>query len=187
MTGRLLLVALLAASPLQALDDAVRADVQAHRRPWLEAPMRIATEASRPALAAGFAVALLAGPAGRALALEMAVALVPLNAVVELTKYATNRARPDGTRRRSNAAYPSSHAANAFAVATVLARRWRRSWPLAFGLATVVAASRVYLNRHWLTDVASGAALGVAMGYWCVAAWRHVRARRGAAPPAAPA
>ena len=89
----------------------------------------------------------------------------------------TFRARPDGEHKRSNAAFPSSHAANAFAVATVIARRWRRATLPAFALAALVGWSRLYLNRHWLSDVVGGAALGIALTLLALA-WWSARAER---------
>lgn len=177
MIARVLLVLALVAMPLQALDDAVRADAQAARQPWMEAPMRFASSGSRPLLVVGAAAALLSGTMGRALVAEGLVALVPVNVLVEVLKWTTWRARPDGTHRHNNAAFPSSHAANAFAVAVVLARRWRRSAWAAFPLAALVAWSRVYLNRHWFTDVIAGAVLGALVAWWTVSAWRAWRTR----------
>ena len=178
MSAKLLLVAALLAWPTQPLDDAVRATAQASRRPWLDTPMHVVSDDARPLLFGGVVVALVAGSAGRAFALEAAVALVPVNLVVELTKRAAFRARPDGSRQRSNAAFPSSHAANAFAVALVLSRRWRRSAVPAFALAALVAWSRLYLDRHWLSDVLGGAALGVMLAWLSLRAWDAWRRRR---------
>jgi membrane-associated phospholipid phosphatase len=150
---RVLLLSALATWPGQPIDDAARAWVQAHRSPVLEAPMRFASDRSRIVLVAGGAAALLAGTAGRAFVLETAVALLPVNAVVEALKWGVNRTRPDGDTNRRNSSFPSSHAANACAIAAVLSRRWRR-WAIpAWLAASFVAASRVYLDRHWLSDV----------------------------------
>lgn len=58
---------------------------------------------------------------------------------------------------------PSAHTSNAFATATVFATLYKdKKWvpPLAYGLATVVGASRVYNNAHWVSDVMAGAAVG---------------------------
>ncbi len=181
MSGKLALLALLAAWPLQALDDAAMGAVQASRRPGLEPVAQALSKHSRAALALAAVGALVAGGAARAAAVEAAVALVPVNLAVEGLKRATHRARPDGERRRSNAAFPSSHAANAFAVATVLARRWRRAALPAFALAAAVAWSRMYLNRHWLSDVAGGAMLAVALTLISVSLWRAWRASRSRA------
>jgi undecaprenyl-diphosphatase len=190
VSARLLLVLALGASamPLQPFDDAVRADVQSTRSRWLEAPMRAASDDARPVLVAGLVVAAVSGAAGRAFALEAGAALLPVNALVEAIKYATDRARPGGVHHRSNAAFPSSHAANAFAIAVVLARRWKRAVLPALAAAAVVAYSRLYLDRHWCTDVLAGAVLGAGMAWWAVGAWRRWRSarQRGAAPAGAP-
>jgi undecaprenyl-diphosphatase len=184
VSARLLLVLAMLAWPTQPLDDAVRAAAQAARRPWLEAPMNFASDDARPLLIAGAVVGLVAGTAARAAVLETAIALVPVNLVVEGLKRVTFRARPDGSRRRSNAAFPSSHAANAFAVALVLARRWRRLWPVCFALALAVSLSRIYLDRHWLSDVIAGAVLGAGLAWLALRAWSRWRTRRagGAVP-----
>jgi undecaprenyl-diphosphatase len=180
VSGRVLLLAALLAWPTQTWDDAVRSAAQASRRPWLEAPMHVVSDGARPLLVAGAVTALVAGAAGRAVLLETAVVLIPVNLTVELLKRVTFRARPDGTRRQSNAAFPSSHVANAFAVAFVLARRWRRLWPAVFPLAIAVAWSRIYLDRHWLSDVVAGALLGAGLAWLALLAWE--RWRPGPAP-----
>jgi undecaprenyl-diphosphatase len=57
-------------------------------------------------------------------------------------------------------AFPSGHAASAFAAATVIAWASRRLAVPAYLLATLVAWSRVYVGVHWPLDVIGGAALG---------------------------
>ena len=123
-------------------------------------------------------LALVSGTAGRAVALDAAVALIPVNITVEGLKWTVGRVRPDGEAHRKNSAFPSSHAANAFAVATVIICRWRRT-ALPFGLfAVAVAFSRMYLDRHWLSDVTGAALIGVGgalLGVWLVQRWRAAR------------
>jgi undecaprenyl-diphosphatase len=58
-------------------------------------------------------------------------------------------------------AFPSGHAAAAFAAATVIAYAWRRLAVPAYVLAALVAWSRVYVGVHWPLDVIGGAVLGV--------------------------
>lgn len=175
MSPRALVLALALAWPLQPLDDAARAWVQSARRPWLEAPMRFASDRARVVLIGGTAVALVSGAGGRAFVAEAALALVPVNLAVEGLKWTLWRTRPDGTRHRANSSFPSSHAANAFTLAAVLVRRWRRAWLPAGLAALIVAYSRLYLDRHWLTDVLG--ALPIALGGACLAAWSVSRWR----------
>jgi membrane-associated phospholipid phosphatase len=179
--ARVCVLLALIAWPLQSLDDAARRGVQLAREPWLDAPMHAASEDARFALIVGAGVAAVSGAAGRAVLIEGAVALAPVNLAVEALKYAIDRARPDGTRRRSNASFPSSHAANAFAVAIVLARRWRRGATGFLLLAALVAYSRMYLDRHWLTDVVAGAALGAGGAWIMLRAWKRWNDRRALA------
>ena len=76
-------------------------------------------------------------------------------------KGTARRARPEG----GGFSFPSGHTTAAFASATVLQRHfgWKVGVP-AFGAATYVAASRVQGKRHYLSDVAFGAALGIVAG-----------------------
>ena len=82
--------------------------------------------------------------------------------LVEPIKFATRRQRPDASNHQS---FPSGHAAITFAGATVLERHvgWRRSL-LAYTIASYVAASRLHDNRHYLSDVVFGAAVGSIAG-----------------------
>jgi undecaprenyl-diphosphatase len=57
-------------------------------------------------------------------------------------------------------AFPSGHAASAFAAATVIAWAYRPLAVPAYVLAALVAWSRVYVGVHWPLDVVGGAALG---------------------------
>ena len=178
---RLVLLVLALAWPLQSLDDSVRAAVQASRRPALERPMRTASDIGKPAVVFGvlLAVAAFGGPAGPATAREVLLAAGLTNLAVEGTKRLTNRARPDGEHKRSNAAFPSSHAANAFVIAASLSLRHRR-WAVPLGLgAAVVAYSRLYLDRHWLSDVTAGALLGLGVAL-LVHRWLAARRERSA-------
>jgi membrane-associated phospholipid phosphatase len=62
-----------------------------------------------------------------------------------------------------NHSFPSGHSLEAFAVATIIARRYRtHRWVpwVAYGMAGAIAFSRVTLQSHFPTDVFLGAALG---------------------------
>ena len=63
-----------------------------------------------------------------------------------------------------NPSFPSGHTAFAFTAATVLSyqhRRWRVPFYIVAG---VVGLSRIYLGRHYSSDVLMGAALGTITG-----------------------
>lgn len=176
MKALLLVVALF--GPVQDLDRAAQAAVQGMRRPALETPMSMVTRVTKPVYVIGglVVVAIVEGNLGAGTARTALIALAGANLVVEALKRLTFRARPDGEHRRSNASFPSGHSGSAFALAAVLARRWRRTAVPWFALATLVAFSRMYLNRHWLSDVVAGAAIGLAAA-WAVYRWVPPRAR----------
>jgi membrane-associated phospholipid phosphatase len=73
-------------------------------------------------------------------------------------QYSVRRTRPD---RGSGFSFPSGHTSVTFATATVLQQfGWKAGLP-AYALATYVAAQRVEANRHFLSDVIFGAAVGI--------------------------
>ena len=84
---------------------------------------------------------------------------------------------PYGMRRPITSSFPSGHAATAFMCAGILAdRRTAIGW---FTLAGLVATSRVYVRMHHASDVAAGAALGLALAPVArVVLGRRRRARR---------
>ncbi len=61
-------------------------------------------------------------------------------------------------------AFPSGHAASAFACATVIGWTSPRLRIPVIVLAAAIAWSRVYVGVHWPLDVLGGALLGVLMG-----------------------
>jgi membrane-associated phospholipid phosphatase len=64
-------------------------------------------------------------------------------------------------------AFPSGHTSTAFALASLISSVYRdKIWVgiVSYTLATGVAWSRVYENKHWPSDVLIGAALGFAIG-----------------------
>lgn len=69
------------------------------------------------------------------------------------------------THRHSGTSFPSNHAGNVFAAATVLSAAFPPFWFLFFGVATSIAYSRVYVGVHFPLDVASGALLGMLIAW----------------------
>ena len=71
-------------------------------------------------------------------------------------------------------AFPSAHAALAFALIPVLDREFPVLKWFWITFAVMVAASRLYLDVHYFSDVVWGALLGYAIGTWFVR-WEEKR------------
>lgn len=93
---------------------------------------------------------------------DMLSAQILAQVLTQAIKLSARRERPDGSNNHS---FPSGHASATFATATVLQRHlgWKAAVPT-YTVATYVALSRLQENRHFLSDVVFGAALGVAAG-----------------------
>lgn len=70
--------------------------------------------------------------------------------------------------------FPSGHAAYAFMAAFVLSAFFGRKY-LFFSAAALIAFSRVYIGVHYPSDVISGAALGMGIGYLLVSIVGYVK------------
>lgn len=102
--------------------------------------------------------------------------LVDVNLVAEAVKLVADRARPlesdghghfeDSTNGRWNSSFPSGHAINTWALASVVAHEYPKPavYVIAYGLATTVSLARVGARKHFPGDVVAGGALGWFMG-----------------------
>lgn len=94
-------------------------------------------------------------------------------------KFAFRRQRPDDSRddqfsffssdaSKTNSAFPSGHATNAFSMAAVLTNVYDEQVPwlgwVLYPVATMTALARVNNERHWGSDVFFGGALGYFIG-----------------------
>ena len=78
-------------------------------------------------------------------------------------KYTAKEMRPDGSTANS---WPSGHTATAFVGASLLHKEYgltRSPWfsVAGYGMATATGVMRVLNNRHWISDVMSGAGIGI--------------------------
>jgi membrane-associated phospholipid phosphatase len=117
--------------------------------------------------------------------LHMTESMVLTDVTSELIRGPVGRARPrvseddafnfefgKGFTNFDNRAFPSLHSAAAFAIAASLTgevheRHPSATWiaaPLLYGAALIPGATRIYLNHHWASDIASGAFLGTLLG-----------------------
>ena len=87
-------------------------------------------------------------------------------AFVNGIKYTAKEMRPDGSTANS---WPSGHTATAFVGATILHKEYgltRSPWysVAGYSVATATGIMRVLNNRHWVSDVLSGAGIGIMSG-----------------------
>jgi undecaprenyl-diphosphatase len=155
-----------------------------HWRPpkWLRLWMLAATRGGDGGLwyALGLAVAIFGGPQ-RFYAILAAILAVAAGTVLFLElKRAFRRPRPCAVEPHCWAellppdqfSFPSGHTITAFAVAVSLGGFYPEMLPGLFFCAASVAASRVVLGMHFLSDVLAGAAIGATLGALATAAVR---------------
>ena len=98
---------------------------------------------------------------GRMLASD-AFSVAIMGAVVNTMKNTTHVMRPDGSNDHS---FPSGHTAAAFVSATMLTKEYGHLSPwVGIGAYTVASGTglmRVANNKHWLSDVLTGAGIGI--------------------------
>jgi len=99
------------------------------------------------------------------------------NQVVTFLKHSTHQLRPDGSTYNS---FPSGHTAAAFVGAEMMNQEfgWRSPWYSVAGytMATATGVLRVMNNRHWLSDVITGAGIGILttkFSYWLYSKWEN--------------
>ena len=84
-------------------------------------------------------------------------------AFVNGIKYTASEMRPDGSTANS---WPSGHTATSFVGATILHKEYgltRSPWysVAGYSVATATGVMRILNNRHWISDVLSGAGIGI--------------------------
>jgi membrane-associated phospholipid phosphatase len=112
---------------------------------------------------------------------RLAATLVFAGAAATAGKVMSGRPRPGDSHDADGyvpfsgqAAMPSGHTAMAFAFATALSDDIHRTWATVglYTMAGAVGWSRINDDRHWLTDVAAGAALGITSAKLMNGRWR---------------
>lgn len=82
--------------------------------------------------------------------------------LVNSIKYSAKVMRPDGSSRNS---FPSGHTATAFMNATFLHKEYGHISPFysiaGYASSSYVGTSRSLNNRHWISDILAGAAIGI--------------------------
>lgn len=87
--------------------------------------------------------------------------------VTKASKLITKRQRPIGVP--NDYSFPSMHSATAFSLAAILDAEYGAQYPwisaIGYGVAGSVGLSRIANNRHWATDVVTGAGVGIVSTY----------------------
>ena len=178
LVGYLALAVFAAQQQFFALDYGTRSWVRLLRAETLDLPMELITHlGDYIGLIALIAIAMpLLWRVNRRWALALPVLMAGAGALQWLAKLSAGRARPN----LAPFGFPSGHVLSLvvffglmvylIAVASSRRRRWRL---LACMVATVpvvvVAFSRLYLDKHWLSDLAGGLTIGA--GYLLLAIW----------------
>lgn len=124
-------------------------------------------------------------PELRAIGADAGIAVLISRVAIDLPlKAISGRTRPiDGEGPRhfqlfgKGDSFPSGHATQAFAIASVVAAHTENAWLQggAYGLATLVGLARVERREHWLSDVVAGGLLGTTVGRIVVRTNRRLR------------
>ena len=120
-----------------------------------------------PALALGLKIGGVEGRSDwQRFGVSAAMSYAIMAGLVNTIKYTASEMRPDGSTANS---WPSGHTATAFVGATILHKEYgltRSPWfsVLGYGTATATGIMRVLNNRHWVSDVLSGAGIGIMSG-----------------------
>ncbi len=158
-------------------DRDVAATISRHATPALERPARAVTGIADDHVLLTGAVALwlatrFATTRHRHQADYLMANLLVSVAVPRLLKGVLSQERPDRTivhgRRHGiprsgepDDAFPSGHAIHIGALCAAAGRLWPRARPMAWTIGGTLAATRVVLLAHWVTDVAAGLVIGL--------------------------
>jgi undecaprenyl-diphosphatase len=103
---------------------------------------------------------------GRLILTLILAELIGLLTIIIL-KYMTKRKRPDTHYKHfyltpwNKYSFPSHHALRSFIIAVIAGTYFPRLLPYLIVMAATVSFSRIYLSKHYLSDVLAGVLLGV--------------------------
>lgn len=116
-------------------------------------------------------------------ALITATSYIIMGGTVLALKSAINIERPDGSSKNS---FPSGHTATAFVGAHILFKEYRDISPWigvgGYAAATATGMMRVINKKHWVSDVITGAGVGILsaeLGYMLLPLWHNILGIKG--------
>lgn len=174
-------------STLMLVDNAVKSGAQGLRGAGSDGIASTVRHFGQPEVYATTAVGLLTAgmvtgnPKLTGMGKHLAASLALTSGVIYSGKAFVGRARPDDPTYDGDdfgilsgrGSLPSGHTAMAFALATSLADDIDRPWATVglYTAASAVGWSRINDDRHWLSDVAAGAVLGIASAKFASGRW----------------
>jgi membrane-associated phospholipid phosphatase len=124
---------------------------------------------------------------------SLAASLIASGLITPAIKLVAGRSRPrdnNGIYRfkpfsNANASFPSGHATEAFALASVIANHYDDTWITcaSYSVAGLVGIARTYHDAHFASDVVAGAMIGTLVGKSVVSYNRQRRAGKVAVLP----
>ncbi|WP_426573278.1 phosphatase PAP2 family protein [Aquihabitans sp. McL0605] len=98
---------------------------------------------------------------GLLLLAESALVNQGIKRLVRRPRPASLEEHPHHVRLPRTSSFPSGHASSALAAAGIMSHRHPKAAPLLYGLAAIVATSRVHVKVHHASDIIAGAAIGI--------------------------
>lgn len=149
-------------------------NLRGYHSPWIDRAMWLTTQIG----SAGFAALIAVGAyilGNQRFAIGLTLGTLTLWLLVELVKALTDRARPFNLLRETRVigwrapglSFPSGHTAQIFFVAALSLNHFQLllgSAIIFYGIAALVAFTRVYVGAHYPRDVIAGAILGSVWG-----------------------
>lgn len=151
-----------------ALDKRLNNYLAAFRKPWLLKTMRIVTSLGSGTLwvtVYAFICLFYRDPFVPLIYTIITAELIGLALIIVL-RYLTRRERPLPNQKYlpwtpwNRYSFPSLHTSRMFMLCFVVGANYRGSFLLMLSVAIVIGFTRIYLERHFLSDVVAGSVVG---------------------------
>lgn len=153
---------------ITTLDKTLNRRLTRFRKPWLVKMVGIVTHLGSGAFWApvyAFTLLLFQERFGSLIITILIAEFIGLVIIITF-RYLTRRERPSPylTCPRwtpwNRYSFPSHHAARMFMLTFLIGNHYRESFPFILSVAIVIGFSRIFLEKHYVSDVLAGAAVG---------------------------
>jgi len=163
------------------IDWLVESELASLRKPWANTILEVVTQLGcGPFWAAAYCGIFIFGPeALRQLLAAVIGAELAMLAMIIVLRYLTRRERPrpDHSGRLwdpwNRYSFPSHHSARMIVLSVVFGARYGGALAIMLPAAVLIGFTRLYLQKHFLSDVLAGATVGGLVGTatLCLNAW----------------